>query len=73
MLVFTIIVKEVQIFLKRQLFKGNLKSQLFIYQLKQNYPNFGLTYFYEYKFPNGSSEWSKDNIFGPKEAEQWEF
>lgn len=42
-------------------------------QLEQDYQYFGLSYFYEYKFPNGSSEWSKDDIFGPNKAHQEEF
>ena len=42
---------------------------VYLKQFKQDYPNFGLTYFYEYVFPNGFDVWSKDNTFGPKEAD----
>lgn len=70
-MVFINIVKEVQIFLKKQLFLREFKIPIVhLNQFKQDYPNFGLTYFYEYEFPNGSDEWSKDNIFGPKKADQ---
>ena len=38
-----------------------------------DYPNFGLTYFYKYEFPNGFDKWSKEDIFGPKKADHWDF
>ena len=37
----------------------------YLNKLKQDYSDYP-DYFYEYLFPNGFDEWSKDNVFGPK-------
>ena len=42
-------------------------------QLEKDYPNFGLTYFYKYKYPNGIDKCSKNDIFGLKKADQQKF
>ena len=42
-------------------------------ELRQDYLNFGLTYFYENVFRNGFDEWSKGDIFGIKQANYWKF
>lgn len=42
--------------------------------LRQDYPNFDLTYFYEYEYRVTSpNKQSIDHIIGPKKADQWEF
>ena len=41
--------------------------------LKQDYPGFGLTYFYVYSFNSSSSTWNKDNLFISEVYNQWEF
>ena len=48
--------------------------EVYLKELKQDYPNCGLTYLYEYHYINSSRDkWSIDNIIGPKKTNQRKF
>ena len=68
MLVFINTVKKFKYFKKATFVREFKIPAVPLNQLKKDYLNFGLTYFYEFKYPYGFDEWSKNDIFLPNKA-----
>ena len=49
-------------------------TKIYLKKLKQDYPNFGLTFLYEYQYINSNrTKWTISDINGPQKLDQWEF
>ena len=58
--------KSSNIFKKATFVREFKISAVHLNQLKKDNPSFRLTYFYEYEFPHGFDEWSKNDVLEQK-------